>query len=66
MTCDVIPYGTRSTYDMNVHVPPFRTDYGKKTFFCMGGQIWNSLRNIVKESSNLNSFKRNFKNQKFR
>ena len=61
MIHDIIPYGTRSTYDMNVHIPPARTEYFKRSFQYTGGTLWNKLPDNVKESSTLLQFKNNYK-----
>ena len=65
MMCDVIPYGTRSTYDMNVYVPPARTEYFKRSFQYAGGTLWNSLTDNVKESPTFEKFKHNYRQTYF-
>ena len=65
MMCDVIPYGTRSTYDMNVHLPYARTEYFKKSFQYTGGELWNQLTDNIKESPTLRKFKASYREAYF-
>ena len=59
--CDLIPYNTRSTVNMDVYVPGFNYAQYKTSFAYNGPVIWNGLPDYAKESSNLKQFKANYR-----
>ena len=61
MACDVHAYGTRQANSMNVYIQHVKTDCLRKSLFHTGGRLWNELPDVVKESENIDSFKRNYK-----
>jgi hypothetical protein len=61
MACDVHSYGTRQANSMNVHVQHAKTEVLKKSLFYNGGRLWNQLPEVVKESENIDTFKKNYK-----
>jgi len=65
MMCDIQPYGTRSTYNMDVYVPPARTEQFKRSFQYAGAVIWNGLTDTIKDSPTYDKFKLNYKKEYF-
>lgn len=60
MACDIHRYGTRQAESMNIYVNRAKTDCLRKSLFHLGSRLWNELPSPVKESENINSFKRNY------
>ena len=61
MNFDVNGYNTRSSNTMNVHLPTPRKEIYKNGFIYSGGKTWNALPSDVKESTNIESFRRNLR-----
>ena len=64
MNFDINGYDTRGTDSMNVYLPPLKKDIYKYSFLYKGGQVWNRLPDVVKDSPNLETFKYYYKLQK--
>ena len=64
MNFDVNGYDTRGTDSMNVYLPKLKKDIYKNSFLYKGGQVWNCLPDVVKDSPNLEAFKYYYKSQK--
>ncbi len=60
MACDIHTYGTRQAESMNLHIPFGKTKVYRNSFFCQGAYLWNSLPTYIKESTSLDSFKKNY------
>lgn len=60
MNVDIHGYDTRSSENMNVYRPTIHKEMFRNSFMCKGSDIWNALPNEVKESPNMDSFKRNY------
>ena len=57
-------YDTRGTDSMNVYLPKLKKDIYKNSFLHKGGQVWNCLPEVVKDSPNLEAFEYWYKLQK--
>ena len=64
MNFDINGYNTRGTDGMNVYLPTLKKDIYKNSFLYKGGQLWNRLPDVVKDSPNLETFKYYYKLQK--
>ena len=64
MNFDINGYDTRGTDGMNVYLPTLKKDIYKNSFLYKGGQLWNRLPDVVKDSPNLETFKYYYKLQK--
>ena len=64
MNFDINGYDTRGTDGMNVYLPTLKKDIYKNSFLYKGGQVWNRLLDVVKDSPNLETFKYYYKLQK--
>ena len=64
MNFDTNGYDTRGTDGMNVYLPTLKKDTYKNSFLHKGGQVWNRLPDVVKDSTNLETFKYYYKLQK--
>ena len=64
MNFDINGYDTSGTDGMNVYLPTVKKDIYKNSFLCKGGQVWNRLPDVVKDSPNLEAFKCYHKLQK--
>ncbi len=61
MACDVHKYGTRQAMSSNIYVNKAKTNILKNSLFHRGAALWNALPYNVKESTNIEAFKRNYK-----
>ena len=57
MNFDINGYDIRGTDGMNVYLPTLKKDIYKNSFLYKGGQVWNRLPDVVKDSPNLEAFK---------
>ena len=64
MNFDINDYDTRGTYGINVYLPTVKKDIYKNSYLYKGGQVWNRLPDVVKDSPNLETFKYHYKLQK--
>ena len=64
MNFDINGYDTRGTDGMNVYLPSLKKDIYKNSFLYKGGQLWNRLPDVVKDSPNLETFKYHYELQK--
>ena len=64
MNFDVNGYDDKGTDSMNVYLPKFKTDIDKNSFLYKGGQMWNCLPDVVKDSPNLEAFEYHYELQK--
>ena len=64
MNFDVNGYDTRGTDSMNIYLPKLKKGIYKNSFLSKGGQVWNCLPDVVKDSPNLEAFKYYYKLQK--
>ena len=60
MACDIHAYGTRQAESMNLYVKPAKSDCLRRSLFHNGSRLWNDLPTVIKESGNIDSFKRNY------
>ena len=60
MHFDIHGYDTREAGSMNVYLPTVHKEIYKNIFLCLGGKLWNDLPDFVKNSSNIETFKRNY------
>ena len=63
MNFDVNGYDTRGS-DMELYLPTLRKEAFRNSFMYMGGKLWNDLPEFVQNSSDIESFKRNYKMHK--
>ena len=64
MNFDVNGYDTRGTDSMNVYLPKLKKGIYKNSFLYKGGQVWNCLPDVVKDSPSLEAFKYYYELQK--
>ena len=60
MDVDVNGYDTRGS-DMELYLPTLYEDMYRNSFMYMGGKLWNDLPEFVQHSTNIESFKQNYK-----
>ena len=60
MEIELREVNTRSN-DMNVYIPFPKNEFAKKSFYFSGAKNWNSLPDHIKESTNIEIFKRKLK-----
>ena len=60
---DVHSHDTR--FSNHIHVPYGRLDIRRFSFKISGGNLWNSLPDMLKKSNTIHLFKRNFRNYLF-
>ena len=60
MNFDVIGYDTRRS-DMDLYLPTLHKAAYRNSFVYMGGKLWNELPESVQNSTNIESFKRDYK-----
>ena len=46
---------------MNVYLPTVQKEMYKNSFLYLGGKLWNDLPDFVKNSTNIDTFKRNYR-----
>ena len=46
---------------MNVYLPTVHKEMYKNSFLYLGGKLWNDLPDFVKNSTNIDTFKRNYR-----
>ena len=63
MNFDVNGYDTRGS-DMELYLPTLRKEAFRNSFMYMGGKLRNDLPEFVQNSSDIESFKRNYKMHK--
>ena len=61
MNADMNEYSTRGAQNRNVYQPRPRIEKYKNSFLYKAGELWNALPVFVKESLDLEMFKRNYK-----
>ena len=64
MNFDINGYDTRGTDGMNVYLPTLKKDIYKNSFLYKGGQVWNRIPDVFKDSPNSETFKYHYKSQK--
>ena len=60
MNFDVNGYDTIGS-DMDSHLPTLRKEAYRNSFMYMGGKLWNDLPEFVQNSTNIESFKHNYR-----
>ena len=60
MNFDVNGYDTRSS-NMELYLPTLHKELYSNSFMYMGGKLWNDLPEFVQNSTNIDSFKYNYK-----
>ena len=60
MNFDVNGYDTRGS-DMDLYLPTLRKEAHRNSFMYMGGKLWNDLPEFVQNSTNIESFKDNYR-----
>ena len=59
MHFDIHGYDTRKAGSMNAYLPTVHKEIYKNCFFLyLGGKLWNDLPDFVKDSTNVDAFKR--------
>ena len=71
LSCLIVPYRPqrelRSTYQLNLVIPPSRTkSYGDRSFSVAGPTIWNSLPLTVRSAQSFNTFRTLLKSHLFK
>ena len=61
MHFDIHGYNTREAGSMNVYLPTVHKEMYKNSFLYLGGKLWNDLPDFVKNSRNIDTFKRNYR-----
>ena len=61
MHFDIHGYNTREAGSMNVYLPTVHKEMYKNSFLYLGGKLWNDLPDFVKNSTNIDTFKRNYR-----
>ena len=62
MHFDIHDYNTRKAGSMNVYLPAVHKEIYRNSFFLYsGGKLWNKLPDFVKNSTNIETFKRNYR-----
>ena len=60
MNFDVNGYDTRGS-DMDLYLPTLRKEVYRNSFMYMGGKLWNDLPEFIQNSTNIESFKHNYR-----
>ena len=60
MNFDVNSYDTRGS-DMDLYLPTLRKEVYRNIFMYIGGKLWNDLPEFVQNSTNIESFKHNYR-----
>ena len=60
MNFDVNGYDTRGS-DMDLYLPTLRKEVYQNSFMYMGGKLWNDLPEFIQNSTNIDSFKHNYR-----
>ena len=60
MNFDVNGYDTRGS-DMDLYLPTLRKEVSRNSFMYMGGKLWNDLPEFIQNSTNIESFKHNYR-----
>ena len=60
MHFDIHGYDTREAGSMNVYLPAVHKEIYRNSFLYSGGKLWNELPDFVKNSTNIETFKRNY------
>ena len=60
MNFDVNGYDTRGS-DMDLYLPTIRKEVYRNSFMYMGGNLWNDLPEFIQNSTNIESFKHNYR-----
>ena len=61
MHFDIHCYDTREAGSMNVYLPTVHKEIYKNSFLYLGCKPWNDLPDFVKNSTNIETFKRNYR-----
>ena len=61
MHFDIHGYNTKEAGSMNVYLPAVHKEIYRNSFLYSGGKLWNELPNFVKNSTNIEAFKRNYR-----
>ena len=61
MHFDIHGYNTREAGSMNVYLPAVHKEIYRNSFLYSGGKLWNELPDFVKNSTNIETFKRNYR-----
>ena len=61
MHFDINGYNTREAGSMNVYRPAVHKEIYRNSFLHSGGKLWNELPDFVKNSTNIETFKRNYR-----
>jgi hypothetical protein len=66
MTRDIHTHNTRGASGNNIYLNAAKSDALKKSFFHLGGTLWNKLPDHIKECESVGSFKTNYMKSKQR
>ena len=58
---DIHGFDTREAFSMNVYLPTVHKEIYRISFWYSGGKLWNELSDFVKDSTNIETFKRNYR-----
>ena len=61
MHFDIHGYDTREAGSMNVYLPIDHKEIYINSFLYSGGKLWNELPDFVKNSTNIETFKRHYR-----
>ena len=61
MHFDIHGYDTGEAGSMNVYLPAVHKEIYRNSFLYSGGKLWNELSDFVKNSTNIETFKRNYR-----
>ena len=61
MHFDIHGYNTREAGSMNVYLPAVHKEIYRNSFLYLGGKLWNELSDFVKNFTNIETFKRNYR-----
>ena len=61
MQFDIHVYNTREAGSMNVYLPAVHKEIYRNSFLYSGGKLWNELPDFVKNTTNIETFKRNYR-----
>ena len=61
MHFDIHGYNAREAGSMNVYLPAVHKEIYRNVFLYSGGKLWNELPDFVKNYTNIEAYKRNYR-----
>ena len=61
MHFDIHGYNTREAGSINVYLLAVHKEIYRNSFLYSGGKLWNELSDLLKNSTNIETFKRNYR-----